>query len=163
MWLDRIPTMANQILLVDDDPQVLDGYPRMMRREFRIETACGAKEGLAAMHLLGPFAIVIADTHLRGLDGPEFLARVRALSPHTVRMLLARRKDLKRVVAAVNHGGIFRYLTKPCEKAELSGAIHHGLAQYRANKEKGELLKEARERCLNGACEPARQAFAAHE
>ena len=155
MWLDRILTMANQILLVDDDPEVLEGYRRMMRREFRIETACGAKEGLAAMYLLGPFAIVIADMHLRGLDGAEFLARVRTLSPHTVRMLLAKRKDIKRVVVAVNEGRIFRCLTKPCEKEEWVAAIRLGLTQYRANKENSELLKEARERCRIEAGEEA--------
>lgn len=163
MECDGMLTMANQVLLVDDDPQILDSYKSMLRRQFRIETACGSKEGLAAIHLLGPFAIVIADMHLDGLDGAEFLARVRALSPHTVRMLIARRKDLRRLAAAVNQSRIFRYLNKPCEKEELAGAIQLALAQYRANKEKGELLKEARERGLLGALEAAQEALLVHE
>jgi DNA-binding NtrC family response regulator len=163
MWLSRITTMANQILFVDDDLHVLENYKRMLRREFRIETACGCKEGLAAIHLLGPFAIVISSMNMPGLDGAEFLSRVRALSPQTVRMLLTGRKDLKRVIAAVNEGRIFRYLTKPCGKDELASAIRLGLAQYRTNKEHNEILKEARERFLNGAVEPPRDLLLVNE
>ena len=119
--------------------------------EFAIETAPGGKEGLALIHLFGPFAIVISDMRMPGLDGAEFLARVRALSPQTVRMLLTGHKDLSRAITAVNEGQIFRYLTKPCSKEEMVSAIRLGLAQYRDNAEAAELIKEAREHRLNAA------------
>lgn len=122
-----------------------------MHGEFQIETAPGGKEGLAAIHLFGPYAVVISDMRMPGLSGAEFLARVRELSPHSVRILFTGGKDLNRAIAAVNEGQIFRYLTKPCSKEEMVSAIRLGLAQYRENVEAGELIKEARKQRLNAA------------
>lgn len=154
--------MADRILFVDDDTRVLDGLKRMLHGEIEIETASSGTEGLATIYLFGPFAIVISDMRMPGLDGAEFLARVRELSPNTVRMLLTGHKDLKRAIAAVNEAQIFRYLSKPCEKEEMLSAIRLGLAQYRANVEAGEIVKEAKDRRLY-ASEPARELFLVKE
>ncbi|MGD0482863.1 MAG: response regulator [Terracidiphilus sp.] len=143
--------MTNQILFVDDDQHLLDSFRRNLHSDFTIETAPGGKEALAAIHLFGPYAVVVSDMRMPGLSGAEFLARVRELSPHTVRILLTGHNDLKRAIAAVNEGQIFRYLAKPCSKDEMVSAIHLGLAQYRDNVEAGELIKEARQHRLNAA------------
>jgi DNA-binding NtrC family response regulator len=155
--------MANQILIVDDDPHVLDDLRSILRREFRVETARGCKEGLATVHLLGPFAIVISHMGMSGLNGVEFLDRVRKLAPHSVRILLARNRDLKGARAAMNEGRIFRYLTMPCRKEGLVSAIRLGLDRYLANVEAGELIREARERSLNPAGLVSQEAFVANE
>ncbi|MGA3100431.1 MAG: response regulator [Terracidiphilus sp.] len=143
--------MTERILFVDDDGRVLDGLKRMLHGEFDVETALSGTEGLATIHLFGPFAVVISDMRMPVLDGAEFLARVRELSPQTVRMLLTGYKDLSCAIAAVNEGQIFRYLTKPCSKEEMVSAIRLGLAQYRDNVKAAEIIKEARERSLNSA------------
>ena len=52
--------MSKQILFVDDDQNLLDSFARILHNEFTIETAPGGKEGLALIHLFGPFAIVIS-------------------------------------------------------------------------------------------------------
>jgi len=80
-----------------------------------------------------------------GMNGAEFLAKVRQLSPNSVRMVLTGHKDINRAIDAVNEGRIFRYLTKPCEIKELVHAIELAVAQYRANTDEKELLKQARE------------------
>ena len=153
----KINSKAERILFVDDDRRVLDGFERMLHGEFEVETAVSGTEGLATIHLFGPFAIVVSDMRMPGLDGAGFLARVRELAPHTVRMLLTGHKDMDRAIAAVNEGQIFRYLTKPCEKEEMLGAIRLGLAQYRANMEASEILKEAGKRRLSLAGDPSRE------
>jgi DNA-binding NtrC family response regulator len=98
-----------------------------------------------------------------GLSGAEFLARVRELSPNTVRMLLTGHKDLTRAIAAVNEGQIFRYLHKPCRKEEMVNAIRLGLAQYRDNVEAAELIKEAKRHRLNSPGQISRKQFLAKE
>jgi DNA-binding NtrC family response regulator len=147
--------LTEQILFVDEDQDQLDSFRRTLHDEFTIETAPGGKEGLAAIHLFGPFAVVISDARMPGLSGAEFLARVRELSPQTVRILLAGPKDLTRAVAALNEGQIFRYLQKPCRKEEMVTAIHLALAQYRENLEAAELIKEARQNKLKAAVGPS--------
>ena len=149
--------MTHRILFVDDEKRVLDGLKRMLHGEFDVETALSGTEGLATIHLFGPFAIVVSDMRMPGLDGAEFLARVRELSPDTVRMLLTGHKDINCAIAAVNQGQIFRYLGKPCEKDELLKALRLGLDQYRANVEAGEILKEAQERRVSLAGDPSRE------
>jgi CheY-like chemotaxis protein len=141
----------DQILFVDDDKYALDGYKRLLHGEFRVATASGGDKGLAALQLMGPFAIVISDMRMPGMSGSEFLAKVRTLSPQTVRMLLTGYKDINQAIEAVNESQIFRYLTKPCVKDELTEAIRLGLIQYHANLEESELIKEAKERRLAAA------------
>lgn len=136
-------TAADRILFVDDDLRVLDGYKRMLHAEFSVETASSSAEGLSSIHLFGPFAVVISDMRMPGLDGAEFLAKVRELAPHTVRIVLTGHGDLKRAIAAVNEGQIFRYLTKPCGKDEMVNSIRLGLAQYHKNLEVSQVIKQA--------------------
>jgi DNA-binding NarL/FixJ family response regulator len=124
--------MAKKILFVDDEPLVLDGIKRMLHNEFEISTAMGGENGLTAIRENGPYAIVISDMRMPGMNGAEFLSQVRQNSPETVRMLLTGYTDINAAIEAVNEGHIFRYLTKPCEKNTLVGAINLGLTQYRA-------------------------------
>jgi DNA-binding NtrC family response regulator len=137
--------VEDRILFVDDEQNVLDGYKRLLHDQFHIEVVPGGGQALAAMHLFGPYAIVVSDMYMPGMNGAEFLAQVRQLAPHTVRMLLTGYKDINLAIEAVNEGRIFRYLTKPCEKKDLVNAIELGLAQYRANVEAKEAMKEVRE------------------
>ncbi len=64
------------------------------------------------------------------MDGAQFLAKVRDLSPTTVRLALTGYVDIDTAMAAVNEGNIFRFLTKPRSKENLLKAIDAALAQY---------------------------------
>jgi CheY-like chemotaxis protein len=124
--------VTEKVLFVDDEPLVLDALRRMLHDKFLIRTAESGEKGLAVAKEDGPFAVVISDMRMPGMNGAEFLARMRTEAPDTVRMLLTGFTDLDAAIAAVNEGNIFRFLTKPCKKEELAGAINLGLAQHRA-------------------------------
>ena len=49
--------MAEKILLVDDDSNVLDGYRRSLRGEFFLETALGGQQALSLAAANGPYAV----------------------------------------------------------------------------------------------------------
>ena len=125
--------MAEQILFVDDEKSVLDGIERLLHGKFSISNAQDAVRGLASIQLFGPYAIVVSDMRMPGMDGASFLAQVRQMAPNTVTMLLTGQRDLDATIDAVNKGNIFRYLKKPCKKEDLVNAIQAGLAQYRTN------------------------------
>ena len=133
--------MADKILFVDDEPAVLEGYKRMLHREFEVSTAIGGESGLATIREQGPFAIVISDMRMPGMSGSQFLAQVKQEAPDTVRMLLTGYADINAAMEAVNEGNIFRFLTKPCEKETLGKAITMGLVQYRLVTAEKELLE----------------------
>jgi ActR/RegA family two-component response regulator len=133
--------MTDKVLFVDDEPAVLDGYRRMLYREFEVNTAVGAEKGMAMIRADGPYSVVISDMRMPGINGAQFLAEVRQTTPDTVRMLLTGYTDLKAAIDAVNEGNIFRFLAKPCEKDVLAKAITTGFVQYRLVTAEKELLE----------------------
>ena len=141
--------MSDKILFVDDEPSALEGFRRVLHRTFDIHTATSGGEGLVALDRDGPFAVVISDMRMPGMNGADFLARVRQKSPPTARMLLTGHADLQAAIDAVNRGRILHFLTKPCERSVLIAAINSGLDQYRAEIEQKTLA--ARARTLQGS------------
>ena len=133
--------MVDKILFVDDEPAVLDGYKRTLHREFDVDAAVGGEQGLAAIESKGPYAIVVSDMRMPGMNGVQFLARVKQATPDTVRMLLTGHADLTSAMEAVNEGNVFRFLTKPCDKETLGKAMTSGIVQYRLVSAEKELLE----------------------
>ena len=135
--------MAEKILLVDDDRHSLDAIAVALRRRFAVSVAAGAKEGLERVCADGPYAVVVSDYKMPGMDGVEFLARVRELAPGSVRVMLTGHGDLEAAVAAVNKGEVFRFLTKPCPTAVLGAALDAGVEKYRREGSLAETAAEA--------------------
>src|SRR5437870_3422629 len=101
--------MSTKILCVDDEPNVLAGFVRHLRKEFDIETALGGEAGLETLGAKGPFGVVVSDMRMPGMSGTEFLQRARERAPATVRMMLTGNNDQQTAIAAVNEGSIFRF------------------------------------------------------
>jgi response regulator RpfG family c-di-GMP phosphodiesterase len=139
--------MEEKVLCVDDDQNVLLAFQRHLRKEFQVSTAQDGPSALRMLAAAGPFAVVVSDLRMPGMDGVEFLARVREISPDTVRIMLTGNADTSSAIAAVNEGNIFRFLTKPCQPQVLLQALHAGVAQYRLITAERELL----EKTLSGA------------
>jgi FixJ family two-component response regulator len=136
--------MADKILLVDDEPAVLNGYKRLLYRQFQVETAPSGASALALMRVTGPYSVVVSDMRMPGMNGAEFLAAAREKAPSTVRILLTGYTDMDAAIEAVNKGNIFRFLTKPCPRDVLVQAIDEGIAQYHTAETEKELAKKAK-------------------
>jgi FixJ family two-component response regulator len=135
--------MADKILFVDDEPSILDGYRRMLHKDFKLDTAVGGEDGLKLIKETGPYAVVVSDMRMPGMSGAEFLAQVRKMAPETVRMLLTGFASIDAAIEAVNEGNIFRFLTKPCEKEVLVHAINLGLELHHSMSAENLLIKKA--------------------
>jgi len=122
--------MTDKILFVDDEPAVLEGYKRVLHNDFQAETAIGGEEAIATVVQSGPFAVVVSDMRMPGMDGVQLLARLREIAPDTVRVILTGYADMQSAIDAVNEGRIFRFLTKPCEARVLKLALNACLMQY---------------------------------
>lgn len=123
--------MSERVLFVDDEPNVLDAIERTLRKQVELRTARGGADALRLLKEEGPFALVISDMRMPSMNGAQFLARVREISPDTVRMILSGQADLPATIAAVNEGHIYRFLSKPCPLDQLMAAVADGLKQYR--------------------------------
>lgn len=119
-----------RILCIDDEPSVLSGLARSLRRQFQVVQAVGGVAGLEAIRTQGPFPVVMCDMRMPGLGGAEVLARVKTLSPDTVRVLLTGYAELDSAISAVNDANIFRFLTKPCATPNLVRALRAAVDQH---------------------------------
>lgn len=132
--------MSNSVLFVDDEPDALTGYRRVLRNRFDVHGALGPQEGLSLMRAQS-FPVVVADMRMPGMDGIGFLSEVRKLAPDSVRMMLTGHADTSTAIDAVNRGSIFRFLTKPCSSDLLATSIQAGLEQWRLVRSEKDLLE----------------------
>ena len=123
--------MNDKILLVDDEPKVLAAIKRQLRKEFRFETALSGEEALKIIDEKGPFAVVVSDYQMPGMNGIDFLCKVKTVDPDTVRMMLTGSADMSTAIQAVNEGSIFQFHPKPCPAETLGNAIKSGIDKYR--------------------------------
>ncbi len=104
---------------------------RQLRTQFRIETALSGDEALKMIEEKGPYAVVISDFLMPGMNGIEFLYRIKKTHPDTVRMMLTGTADMPIAIKAVNEGNIFQFHPKPWDEDTLSKAIQSGIEKYR--------------------------------
>lgn len=141
--------MDPKILLVDDDPNILAGYKRSLRKKFQIETALGGSDGLKAMASNGSWAVVVSDMRMPEMNGIEFLAKVKEKSPDTVRVMLTGNADQQTAMQAINEGNIFRFLTKPCSVENFEKVMAASLEQYRLIISEREILEKTLSGSIN--------------
>jgi EAL domain-containing protein (putative c-di-GMP-specific phosphodiesterase class I) len=135
-----VTTERPRVLLVDDDPRILAGLRRQLYRQYDVVTADGGAEGLAVLHSQDPFAVVISDMRMPGMDGATFLAQVRASAPQTTRMLLTGQTELSTAIRAINDGQVFRFLDKPCPPEVLDRCLQEAVARHHAAHSEHQLL-----------------------
>jgi len=136
--------------MVDDEPRILDGLRRALHGRYAIDAESSGAAGLTRIAAApDPYAVVVSDMMMPGMNGAEFLARCRAVSPDSVQLILSGQAELTSTIAAVNDGNLFRFLTKPCETEELTRALDAALRQHHLVIAERELLQ----RTLDGTVE----------
>ena len=120
-----------RVLLLDDEPQVLESLRDALRRRFDVVVKTN---GFQALKVLTeqPCEVVLSDMRMPLLNGARFLTLAREHAPDTVRLMLTGQSSLDDAVAAVNEGEVFRFLIKPCPVATLIDALDASVARHRA-------------------------------
>lgn len=133
--------MTRKVLLVDDEENVLAGYHRVLRRRFEMDVALGGPQALQAMEGHGPYAVLVADMQMPGMNGVELLQKAQERYPDTIRVMLTGNLDQRTAMDAINQGRVFRFLTKPCTPEELGQVLDAGIRQYDLERAERELLE----------------------
>lgn len=133
--------MNKKILFVDDDTKILSSFRRNLNDIYDVYEAEGGAKGLEVLKEEGPFAVVVSDLKMPGMDGIEFLRKASVAFPDTVRVMLTGYADLDAAISAVNKGGIFRFMTKPCENEVIIQVLDSCIEQYRLVMAERELLQ----------------------
>lgn len=121
--------MSARVLIVDDEPFVVQGIVRLIGRDFNIETATSGREALDLLSC-GDFQVIMTDMRMPGMSGLELLDQVQQKYPRVVRMMLTGFDEQQVAFTAVEKNQIFHFLTKPCDKATLITAIKSAVDLY---------------------------------
>jgi two-component system response regulator RegX3 len=110
-----------RILVVDDEPAIVDAVAYALRREgFDVETAGDGREALEAARAV-PYDVLVLDLMLPGMSGLDVCRSLRAESDVPIVMLTARDAEIDRVVGL--ELGADDYVTKPFSVAELVSRV----------------------------------------
>lgn len=129
--------MLCRVLIVDDDPLVLNALRRELLRKpdigaegIEIEAfETGADALRRAAEPDGYFDVAIVDYRMRGMSGIEFFERLRVLQPATARILITGLLDMNGAIAAINDARVDQLVTKPWGEYDLKGRIALALHQ----------------------------------
>ncbi len=129
------------LLIVDDEPDVLDSLRHQFHRSYRVLTRTSGVEAVETL-ANDEVDLILSDQRMPGMTGDQFLKRARELKPEAIRMLFTGYADIQAVISAVNEGHIFRYILKPWDSTELEGIIRQGVDQYDLLAERRRLIAE---------------------
>lgn len=131
------------ILYVDDEEKSLKSFARAFGEQFWIFTAGTAQEGRKVLEdHKDEIGVLMTDQRMPGEKGVWLLEHARQLRPQIIRVLATAFSDTDAVVAAVNDGAIYRYVSKPWDPRQLEITLKHCLDFFTVQRERDQLLKE---------------------
>jgi len=130
---------AATLLFIDDDASILVLLKRLFQPlGYNILTA---ESGVEALVLLEKERVdlVISDMKMPQMTGVEVLEQIRVKWPDVVRILQTGYSDLSSVIAAINRGEIYRYITKPWVNSDIVLIVRDALERKHLLAEKQQL------------------------
>ncbi len=110
------------ILIVDDDPELLDQLSTSLKRKlYRIETAADGEEALNKIFEVS-YDLVLLDIMLPRRNGLSVLKEIRQAGMNIPVLMLTARSDVEDRVKGLDYGAD-DYLSKPFSMAELLARI----------------------------------------
>jgi len=117
-----------KILFVDDEQNILNALKRMlrdMRSEWDMVFSNSAENGLEYLSK-SKFDVIVSDVRMPGMDGVQFLNKVRDIYPNTVRIILSGHSDYNSSLLSTSVA--HQFLGKPCDAAQIRAAIERSLS-----------------------------------
>ena len=145
------------IICVDDEEIIRSSLEEQLKRnigrDYEIELAANGWEALSLCAELEAegidIALVISDQTMPGMSGDEFLIRLHAAYPKTIKILLTGRAEANSIGNIVNAASLYRYITKPWDETDLILTVKEALRTYEQKRQlskQNDLLKQANQK-----------------
>jgi adenylate cyclase len=115
-----------RLLVVDDEPDMLDFLERVFRADFAVTRAGSAEDALAALGG-GGFRVLVTDQKMPRMTGVELLEQLQGKHPGMVRILLSGFTDLPEIQRAIERCAIDAYVVKPVDSERLREAVREAM------------------------------------
>ncbi|HME92959.1 MAG TPA: sigma-54 dependent transcriptional regulator [Methylomirabilota bacterium] len=130
------------ILIVDDEPRVLDALEAILAAEFRVLRAGHGEEALARLAAEPDVAVIVTDHRMPGMTGVELLRRSQELTPDAIRIVLTAYTDVDNLMEAINTGRIYHFVPKPWDPNELLLVVRRAAERWGLARENVRLRDE---------------------
>jgi DNA-binding NtrC family response regulator len=133
--------MAEKILIVDDEPDMLKLLSMMLRDKtgYQISTTNNPLEAVE-LAKQGGYALVITDLKMPGLDGIELLEAVKKEDPDIPVIFITAYATVESATEAIQKGG-FDFISKPFRKEQILFTIDRAMKWIKMQQE-NKMLKE---------------------
>jgi response regulator RpfG family c-di-GMP phosphodiesterase len=131
------------ILIVDDEPVVLNALKFTLEREGFPVVACTSPLKALAILQERDFSVIISDQRMPEMMGLDFLVESRRMRPHASRILITAVLALPTIVDAINKGEIFRFVAKPWLREELVATVRNAVQRHDLVTQNVQLLAES--------------------
>lgn len=144
----ELPRAGEAILLVDDEVDFANGLSRLIQKDFPQNPVLMRRSGAEALELLQerPFALLITDLRMPGMNGVELLEKALAVDPALCVVVLTGFGAVEPAVAALK-AGAYDFVTKPIDQQTLRRVVEKGLERAALLRE-NTLLREAMDGCV---------------
>ena len=119
------------VLFLDDDPNILRAIRRNLRGKFEICISETVEDALSKVDEM-EFPVIVSDMKMPGMNGADFLIKVKEKQPDAIRILLTGESGLEEAIKAINESDIYKFLTKPCPTEKLISTLDSALRLYRS-------------------------------
>ncbi len=133
------------LLLVDDEPDVIDLLVRMFQKRYHVLSAHSGPEalGLLRQHRVD---VLITDQRMPEMTGIELVAAARAEGIDVTAILLTGYTDPEDIIAAINRGQVYRFITKPWDLNDLIITVKNAVEYTQLRRDKERLLRQLHQR-----------------
>lgn len=129
------------VLVVDDERRSLESIQRILNGSFDVHLAHDTEEAEAILEREW-IQILLCDQRMPGMSGVEFTSKVRTSYPDIVRMIISGYTESEDIIAAVNEGGIYQYITKPWHPNELLSKLKNAAELFELQRQNAQLAVE---------------------
>ena len=139
-----IKNTRRKILIVDDEPSVLNSLKRTLRKEHDVILS---QDGFSAIQVLNEqeIAVIIADQRMPKMNGVTLLEKAMEIQPDTARILVTGYSDIQAVIDAINEGNVYYYIHKPWEPEDVRLIIRQAIDRYNLVQTNRSLVAEIEE------------------
>src|SRR5436190_6218805 len=106
------------LLLVDDEPSILDTLKILLSSEYDVLTADSA-DAAQQYFATREIDLILSDQKMPRVSGVQLLEWVKQHSPRTIRLMMTGFADLEETISAINRSQVFRFLLKPWQVDHL--------------------------------------------
>lgn len=140
--------MKHTLIFIDDETDNLDALERVFRKKYNVLKCSSGPEALKILKEQDDISVIISDQRMPEMTGVEFLEKSMKIHPNAIRILLTGYTDLDSVIAAINSGQVYRYITKPWDTRDLQITVDQAVEKFELESElavKNQKLEKALE------------------